>query len=115
MMQAKHSLWLAPKMVPSYKEICAHISKVVTNAKWLIKDGGSVSLLREPWLADLPLACWPTFVSVEVGDMMQVFDLIQPSREGRDTMLVTHMLGDQLVKWVLTQAIPTKSNQDVRV
>ena len=40
----------------TWKEICAHISIVVAQIRWLIRDETSIDVSQDTWISILPLS-----------------------------------------------------------
>ena len=72
-----------------------------------------VDISRDPWIIDLPLARWPTFVSMEVVNSMYVCDLLQIGRDSWNAGLVSGLFEAPLAKGALSLAVPMHSIQDV--
>lgn len=49
-------------------EICLRTPDVVGHMSWILGDGMSIGLLHDTWMANLPLKCWLTFISIDIDD-----------------------------------------------
>lgn len=92
-----------------------HTPKVLSHTRWLIGNGWSIDVMSDTWLSNLPLAQWPTLVSMD--DMVggRVNDLFYPEERRWNIDLVTHSFGAQLTSRVLAMLVPMEEYLDVRV
>lgn len=51
-------------------------------------NGQLINLLQDNWLADVPLSGWPTFISIDINDQVQVSDLFHQQGKGWNTQMV---------------------------
>lgn len=122
MMRSRYAPWLlsdeiqaSPSSSLLWEEICAQVSDVIFQTRWLLRDGRSVNLLLDPWIADLPLSQWLTFINSEVVDSMRICDLFHPNGKCWDPMAVAHLFREQLGEHVLSMVITIHRSQDAGV
>lgn len=70
------------------KEICNRTSDVLGQISWIMGNGQLINLLQDNWLADVPLSGWPTFISIDINDQVQVSDLFHQQGKGWNTQMV---------------------------
>lgn len=81
--------------------ICIHALIVAARVRWLIRDRTSIGMSQEAWISDLPLFYWPTFVSMEEDDHMQVCDLMTVDRRSWRIHDISRLFGSQLAHRIL--------------
>lgn len=82
-MEAKYGVWPTAKGFHAsrssstlWHEICACTLEVITYARWILGDGWLANFWLDPWMADLPLSRWSTFINVGVLDAMRISYLL---------------------------------------
>ena len=61
-----------------------------------------IDILRDLWIAELPLSRWPTFMNMEIMEVSHVCDLFQPRGYRWNIGIVTNLFGTKLAKRVLS-------------
>lgn len=54
----------------------AKATEVLFQMRWILDDSRSISFMLDPWIADLPLIRWPTFISMDISDSILISDLL---------------------------------------
>ncbi|XP_038971779.1 uncharacterized protein LOC120104546 [Phoenix dactylifera] len=88
---------------------------VSVHTRWLIGDGRSIDVTRDSWVDGLPLCRWPTTVSVEAGEGLQVCDLMTPGEAGWDKTRLARFFGEHLAERIRSLPLPQSGGPDVRV
>lgn len=88
---------------------------VSDHTRWLISDGRSIDVTRNPWVHGLPLRLWPTTVSVEAGEGLYVYDLMSPGEAGWDEIRLARFFGEHLAERVRSLSLPRSGGPDIRV
>lgn len=61
-----------------WREMMARASDIIYHMRWVIGDGKLINFKNDPWISDVPLTQWLTFISMDVTDIMTVDDLLTP-------------------------------------
>ena len=59
-------------------------------------DDQSISILFDPWVADILLARWPTFISIHMIETIRICDLLHIDGQGWKSNVVTRLFGEQI-------------------
>lgn len=81
----------------------------------MVDDGRTSGFLHDPWISDLSLNKWPTFVNAEFEGSMKISDLLYPEESRWHSNYVAQLFGPNLAERVLSIAVPTHEAQDMRV
>lgn len=58
-----------------WKEIYQHASEVLGQVSWILDNDKLIGLLQDISMVELPLSCWPTFISMDIDNQTWVADL----------------------------------------
>lgn len=51
-----------------WREMVPRVSNITYHMKWMIGDGRLINFMNDPWVSDVSLARWPTFIFMDVID-----------------------------------------------
>lgn len=55
---------------------------VMTQISWIISNGYIANFFYDPWISNLSLSRWHTFINIEIGEFMRILDLLHIGRCG---------------------------------
>lgn len=90
-----------------WREICNRARGVIIHIRWMIGDGYTADFFHDPWISDLPLNRRPIFVSMKIGGIVKISELMHSGRGGWHGDQVVPIFGLDLASRVLFIAIPT--------
>lgn len=56
-----------------WRELVARAPDVLLQTRWILGNGRSINFISDPWITDLPLAWWPTFITMDISDSISIF------------------------------------------
>ena len=97
---------------PIWRKICAHGHMVQNQFLWLVGTGQKISLLSDPWVSNIPISKWPTFLNMEANcEDMKVSDIITQS-SNLDIAALTSIFGAKMMKKIYDIPVACRSWPD---
>lgn len=81
----------------------------------MIGDEHTVDFFHDLWISNLSFSKWPTFISMKIGKIVRILELLHNRRCRWCDDQVARFFGPDLANRVLSIIVPTHDAQDMRV
>lgn len=78
------------------REMVARTPDVLLQKRLILGDGWSIIFMSDPWIANLPLVWWPTFITMDISDSISISDLLTTDGIQWNPVIVTQIFRDIL-------------------
>jgi len=89
-----------------WREMMTRSSLVTPHFSWLLDDGSSIRFLLDPWISEISLIRWPTFIFIHTSLTISITDLLLLDRSRCDRHGIFSIFGDILDQRVLYIMLP---------
>lgn len=76
--------------------MAARASDMIRQMRWIMGDGRLINFMYDPWIAEVPLVQWLTFISMDILDYILVFDLLIMDGTQCNVVMVNQIFGNIL-------------------
>ncbi|XP_038987017.1 uncharacterized protein LOC103701709 [Phoenix dactylifera] len=98
-----------------WREVGRYLPMARAHSRWLIGDGQTIDVMKDPWVDALPLSLWPTMISGEGAVGLRICDLLVPGVMEWDDDRLGQLFGEHLAERVRALSVPGSAGPDVRV
>ncbi|PKU67952.1 Putative ribonuclease H protein [Dendrobium catenatum] len=95
---------------PTWKLYLSGAKALKNIVKWKIKDGISINIMKDIWLLDRKLECWPTFISNDIDNIPNLSNFITEGSWNAEKL--SKYFGVDLVKLICNQKIDNDNPED---
>lgn len=71
-------------------------SVVLPLTRWVVGDGRMINFMTDSWISVIPLARWPTFISMDTPNFISIYDLLLQDGYNWNYSMVTRIFGNIL-------------------